>query len=142
MKAGKSATRDMNSGFGRSGDVHVRKYSASLSSKVAFPRGVSRKTSSSNVRGSSSTLLIAEGEGRGDVEGPVVAFMLSKNGSLDARERFARGDDGTGDTLGSFRSLDNRGCDVARACIAVGAAYMVPVEGDLCNDDDSSNPIT
>lgn len=86
--AGKSETSETNSGFGRFGEVHVRMYSPSLSSNVAFARGISGKTSSSNVRDSSTLVTAAEGEGRGDVEGAVLVLTLSRNGSLDARVRF------------------------------------------------------
>lgn len=36
INVGKTFSKDMNSGLGRSGDVHVRIYSASLSSNVAL----------------------------------------------------------------------------------------------------------
>jgi hypothetical protein len=47
MKTGNAFSKEMNSGLGRSGDVHVRIYSPSESSKGAFARGVASSSSSS-----------------------------------------------------------------------------------------------
>jgi len=100
MKIGKTLSKEINSGLGRSGDVHVRMYSPSVSSKVVFTLGVASSSSSSPTSptiglGSSSILSettrvdtgawLIRRDGRDDV----VGLWLSKNGSLGARGRFA-----------------------------------------------------
>lgn len=88
--------------------------------------------------------MAAAGEWRGDVEDEVSVLTLSRNGSLDARERFFRAEDATGETLGSARSTDNRGWEVAREWIGVGIANVVDVDvdGGVWEEETSSNPKT
>jgi hypothetical protein len=97
MKAGKTLSKEMNSGLDRSGVVHVRMYSRSASSKVVFGCGVPSSSSSSpkgpkmGLGGSSlvsaatrlepGVWLIRRDDGAG--------LGLSVNGSLGARGRLA-----------------------------------------------------
>ena len=98
MRIGKTFSKEMNSGLGKSGDVHVRIYSPSASSKLAFARGVASSSSSSPTGsmiglGGSSILSAGASVDTGAwlvrLEGRygVAEAGLSVNGSLGARGR-------------------------------------------------------
>lgn len=158
MKVGKIFNRETNSGLGISGEVHIRIYSLSESSKVARARGVEIDSSSSTVcalaglNGSpklSGTAIVDAGDTLVrseslDEDNVVPSTGESINGSLGARGRFFWTVVAIEERLDGARLLDKRGCDVARACTGdeVGNVASVLEVGDDFAEVTSSNART